>query len=268
MRLLSIFFLFGISSLIHAQFRCANISFFLPTENPSLIVSPLDYNKISTYAGTGRTVGIQGQINLNSIYSAIGISSNYLTENSFTSGIQFATHSFLTKNIWHTGAGVQLEWLHNEANLNPRIKNEMAWSLGCHVMSNPAGRFLLGINYKNKDLIILPFERNVVIMNQILSCQMGSAFAINRKLNVSVLTLFKRAKIQEEIQNCYQITGNVNLTNWTIGLGWKNWGVGKGMLTRFGVYYRNWLLAYVTTNSNFTFTNESFIHEISISKKF
>jgi hypothetical protein len=189
-------------------------------------------------------------------------------DKSYATGIQFATHSYLTRQTWHTGAGLQLEWLHDESSISLGSKNQMAWSLGWHVMSNPAGRFLIGANYKNKDLMVLPFERQPITLNQILSCQLGGSIAISRKSSASLLAIFKRCSVQEEQQYWYHVSGNVNFRKWTAGLGWKNWGSGQGMLTRVGLYYRNWMAAYVSTNSNFNFSRNSFLHEISLSKKF
>jgi hypothetical protein len=158
MRLATFLFFTCLTNFIHAQFRCANVAFFLPSENPSLIVSPLEYNKVSTYVSAEKKLGFQGQVNLNSIYSAVGITSNFMDDHRNTVGVQFATHSYLTRKTWHTGLGVQLERLQGDVSSSQISNKQLSWSLGWHVMSNPAGRFLVGVNYKNKDVSCLLFK--------------------------------------------------------------------------------------------------------------
>jgi hypothetical protein len=268
MRLLIVCVFFALTTSSVAQFRCANVSFFLPTENPSLIVSPLEYNKASTYVTSEKNVGFQGQVNLNSIYSAVGITSNFMGVHRNTVGVQFATHSYLTRKTWHTGLGVQLERQQGDFSASQTSSKQLAWSLGWHVMSNPAGRFLVGVNYKNRDIMIFPFQDELVEMKQILSCQVGGSLPISRRSSVSLLALGKRGVMQGENRNWYQVTANLNLRRWTAGIGCKNFESTTGWLARAGLYYRNWMAAYVVTHEQFNFSKHHFIHEISISKKF
>ena len=268
MRLATFLFFTCLTNFIHAQFRCANVAFFLPSENPSLIVSPLEYNKVSTYVSAEKKLGFQGQVNLNSIYSAVGIISNFMDEHRNTVGVQFATHSYLTRKTWHTGLGVQLERLQGDISSSQVSNKQLSWSLGWHVMSNPAGRFLVGVNYKNKDVMLFPFQNELVLMSQIWSCQLGGSFPLSRRASVSMLALAKRGAIQGESRNWYQVTANLNMRRWTAGIGCKNFELTTGWLARVGLYYRNWMAAYVATHSQFNFSKHHFIHEISISKKF
>jgi hypothetical protein len=61
------------ASLAWTQFRQLNPMSYLSTENPSFVVSPLDYNKAGVYRQTNGAGGFQAQMNLDRIYSAVGI---------------------------------------------------------------------------------------------------------------------------------------------------------------------------------------------------
>ena len=83
-----------------SQFRQLNPLAYIGSENPSVIVSPLDCNKAGMYRQTNGAGGFQGQLNLDRIYSAVGIDL-YNNANAFNAGaLQFATLRILQEEIF------------------------------------------------------------------------------------------------------------------------------------------------------------------------
>ena len=127
---------------------------YLSTENPSFVVSPLDYNKAGMYRQTNGAGGFQGQMNLDGIYSAVGIDL-YNNTNAFNAAaLQFATHSYTSRSNLHVGLGARAEFTNYE-------NHNFNYSFGLNVMSNPAGRFLAGVSYKNEDIQVTPVDNDV-----------------------------------------------------------------------------------------------------------
>ena len=154
MRRILFLILFSITLKANAQFRSLNPMSFLPSENPSFVVSPMDYNKAGAYYQSSGGRGIQGQMNLDKIYSAVGVDV-YQNSNAFNSAsLQFATHSYTTRSNLHVGIGGRAEFSNDD---NQRL----AYALGLNVMSNPAGKFMVGLSYRSESTRLNPSHETI-----------------------------------------------------------------------------------------------------------
>ena len=236
---------------------------YLSTENPSFVVSPLDYNKAGVYRQTNGAGGFQAQMNLDRIYSAVGIDL-YNNTNAFNAGaLQFATHSYTTSRNFHVGFGARGEFTNYE-------NHNFNYSLGLNVMSNPAGRFLAGISYKNEDLQVTPFENEITVLSNVMSAQVGIAVArLSRRSNLSFSGIYKRGFDGEEKVRQFQTGLNFSARKYMVGLGVRAWdNVHLGAVVRGYYTIRKFVVGYAGLASDQYRSPQRWNHEISLQYKF
>jgi hypothetical protein len=255
--------LFSLSLQANAQFRSLNPMSFLPSENPSFVVSPMDYNKAGAYYQSSGGRGIQGQMNLDKIYSAVGVDI-YQNSNAFNAAaLQFATHSYTTRSNLHVGFGGRAEFSNYD---NQRF----AYALGLNVMSNPAGRFLVGVSYKNEDLQVTPFENEVTVLSKVMSAQVGIALArLSRRSNLSFSGIYKRGFEGEEKVRQFQTGLGFTSRKYMIGLGVRAWdNAHAGAYVRGYYMFRKFVIGYTGLTSDQHRSLQQWNHEISLQYKF
>jgi hypothetical protein len=255
--------LFLLSLQANAQFRSLNPMSFLPCENPSFVVSPMDYNKAGAYYQSSGGRGIQGQMNLDKIYSAVGVDV-YQNSNAFNAAaLQFATHSYTTRSNLHVGFGARAEFSNYD---NQRF----AYALGLNVMSNPAGRFLAGVSYKNEDLQVTPFENEVTVLSNVMSAQVGIAVArLSRKSNLGFSGIYKRGFQGEEKIHQFQSGLNFSNRKYMVGFGVRAWdNAHMGALVRGYYLYRKFVIGYTALANDQHRSLQQWNHEISLQYKF
>ena len=236
---------------------------YLGSENPSFVVSPLDYNKAGIYRQTNGAGGFQGQMNLDRIYSAVGIYL-YNNANAFNAAaIQFATHSYTSKRNFHVGFGARAEFNNYE-------NHNFNYSFGLNVMSNPAGRFLAGVSYKNEDLQVTPFENEVTVLSNVMSAQVGIAVArLSRRSNLSFSGIYKRGFEEEVKLHQYQAGLNFSTRKYAVGMGVRTWdNVHSGAYVRGMCIFRKFVCVYTGLASDKHKSLQHLNHEISLQYKF
>lgn len=246
-----------------SQFRQLNPMTYLSTENPSFVVSPLDYNKAGVYRQTNGAGGFQGQINLDRIYSAVGIDL-YNNTNAFNAAaLQFATHSYTSRSNLHVGIGARAEFTNYE-------NHTFNYSFGLNVMSNPAGRFLAGVSYKNEDLQVTPFENEVTVLSKVMSAQVGIAVArLSRKSNLGFSGIYKRGFEGEEKVRQFQTGLGFTSRKYMIGLGVRAWdNAHAGAYVRGFYLIRKFVIGYTGLASDQNRSLQQWNHEISLQYKF
>jgi len=249
--------------LMNAQFRQLNPMAYLGSENPSVIVSPLDYNKAGLFHQANGANGIQGQLNLDNIYSAVGVDL-YSNSNAFNAAaLQFATHSYTTRSNLHVGFGARAEFSNYE-------NHTLNYSFGLNVMSNPAGRFLAGISYKNADLQVSPFSNQVLVLEKAMSIQMGTVlFRLSRKSNLGFSGIYKRGFVGEEKVRQYQFGPGLTFRKYMVGAGVRAWdNAHAGAYLRGYCIFRKFVLGYAAVGSDQHRSLQQWNHEISLQYKF
>ena len=263
MKQLTLLLGFFISVTAFAQFRQLTPMAYIGSENPSVIVSPLDYNKAGVYRQTNGAGGFQGQLNLDRIYSAVGIDL-YNNSNAFNAAaLQFATHSYTSRRNLHVGIGARAEFTNYE-------NHTFNYSFGLNVMSNPAGRFLAGVSYKNEDLQVTPFENEVTILSNVMSAQVGIAVArLSRKSNLGFSGIYKRGFEGEEKVRQFQTGLGFTSRKYMIGLGVRAWdNAHAGAYVRGFYLIRKFVIGYTGLASDQNRSLQQWNHEISLQYKF
>jgi hypothetical protein len=261
-RILFLIFILN-ASAAWSQFRQLNPFAYIGSENPSVIVSPLDYNKAGMYRQTNGAGGFQGQLNLDRIYSAVGIDL-YNNANAFNAGaLQFATHSYTTSRNFHVGFGARAEFTDYE-------NHNFNYSFGLNVMSNPAGRFLAGVSYKNEDLQVTPFENEVTVLSNVMSAQVGIAVArLSRKSNLGFSGIYKRGFAGEEKVRQFQTGLGFTSRKYMIGVGVRAWdNAHAGAYVRGYYIFRKFVIGYTGLASDQNRSLQQWNHEISLQYKF
>jgi hypothetical protein len=261
-RILILIFILN-ASLAWSQFRQLNPMAYLSTENPSFVVSPLDYNKAGIYRQTNGAGGFQGQLNLDGIYSAVGIDL-YNNTNAFNAAaLQFATHSYTSRSNLHVGFGARAEFTNYE-------NHNFNYSFGLNVMSNPAGRFLAGVSYKNEDLQVTPFDNDVTVLSNVISAQVGIAVArLSRKSNLGFSGIYKRGFVGEEKVQQFQTGLNFSSRKYMVGFGARAWdNEHMGALVRGYYLYRKFVIGYTGLANDQHRSLQHWNHEISLQYKF
>ena len=236
---------------------------YLGSENPSFVVSPLDYNKAGIYRQTNGAGGFQGQLNLDRIYSAVGIDL-YNNASAFNAAaLQFATHSYTSRRNFHVGFGARAEFTNYE-------NHNFNYSFGLNVMSNPAGRFLAGVSYKNEDLQVTPFENEVTVLSNVISAQVGVAVArLSRKSNLGFSGIYKRGFEGEEKVRQFQTGLNFSSRKYMVGFGVRSWdNAHMGALVRGYYLYRKFVIGYTGLANDQHHSLQQWNHEISLQYKF
>jgi hypothetical protein len=255
--------LFCLSLQANAQFRSLNPMSFLPSENPSFVVSPMDYNKAGAYYQSSGGRGIQGQMNLDKIYSAVGVDV-YQNSNAFNAAaLQFATHSYTTRSNLHVGFGARAEFLNYD---NQRF----AYAFGLNVMSNPAGKFMVGLSYKSNDLQVMPFNNEVKNVSQVLSTQVGwSLLNLSRRSTLAFSGIYKRGFEDESKLRQYQAGLNFSTRKYAVGMGVRTWdNAHSGAYIRGMLIYRKFVCVYTGLASDKHKSLQHLNHEISLQYKF
>ena len=224
----------------------------------------MDYNKAGVYYQSSGGRGIQGQMNLDKIYSAVGVDV-YQNSNAFNAAaLQFATHSYTTRSNFHVGFGGRAEFSNYD---NQRF----AYALGLNVMSNPAGRFLAGVSYKSEDLQVTPFENEVTVLSNVMSAQVGIAVArLSRRSNLSFSGIYKRGFEGEEKVRQFQTGLNFTARNkYMLGAGVRAWdNTHMGAMVRGYYIFRKFVLGYTGLSSDQHRSLQQWNHEISLQYKF
>ncbi len=237
---------------------------YLGSENPSFVVSPLDYNKAGMYRQTNGAGGFQGQLNLDRIYSAVGIDL-YNNANAFNaSALQFATHSYTSRRNFHVGFGARAEFTNYE-------NHTFNYAFGLNVMSNPAGRFLAGVTYKNEDLQVTPFENEVTVLSNVMSAQVGIAIArLSRRSTLGFSGIYKRGFEGEEKVRQFQTGLNFTAMNkYMLGVGVRAWdNVHAGAYVRGYCMFRKFVIGYAGLANVDHISPQKWNHEISLQYKF
>ncbi len=255
--------LFSLALKANAQFRSLNPLSFLPSENPSFVVSPMDYNKAGAYYQSSGGRGIQGQMNLDKIYSAVGVDV-YQNSNAFNAAaLQFATHSYTTRSNLHVGFGGRAEFSNYD---NQRF----AYALGLNVMSNPAGKFMVGLSYKSNDLQVMPFGKELKNVSQVLSTQVGWSFLnLSRKATLAFSGIYKRGFEDESKLRQYQAGLNFSTRKYAVGMGVRTWdNVHTGAYVRGMYIFRKFVCVYTGLGSDKHKLFQHLNHEISLQYKF
>jgi hypothetical protein len=236
---------------------------YLSTENPSYVVSPLDYNKAGMYRQANGAGGFQGQLNLDRIYSAVGIDL-YNNTNAFNAAaLQFATHSYTSRSNLHVGFGARAEFTNYE-------NHSFNYSFGLNVMSNPAGRFLAGVSYKNEDLQVTPFGNEVLVLSKTLSAQVGVALLkLTRNSNLGFSGIYKSGFVGEEKVRQFQSGLNFSSRKYMVGVGVRAWdNVHAGALVRGYYMFRKFVIGYAGLANDQHRSLHQWNHEISLQYKF
>jgi hypothetical protein len=255
--------IFSLTLQANAQFRSLNPMSFLPSENPSFVVSPMDYNKAGAYYQPSGGRGIQGQMNLDKIYSAVGVDV-YQNSNAFNSAaLQFATHSYTTRSNLHVGIGGRAEFLNDD-------NHRFAYALGLNVMSNPAGKFMVGLSYKSNDLQVMPFNNEVKNVSQVLCTQMGWSFLnLSRRSTLAFSGIYKRGFENESKLRQYQAGLNFSTRKYAVGMGVRAWDhAHSGAYIRGMLIYRKFVFVYTGLASDKHKSLQQLNHEISLQYKF
>lgn len=263
MKQLVLLFCFFCSVLAQAQFRQLNPMAYIGSENPSVIVSPLDYNKAGVYRQSNGAGGFQGQLNLDRIYSAVGIDLYNNTHAFNAAALQFATHSYTSRSNLHVGFGARAEF----TNYHTHTFN---YSFGLNVMSNPAGRFLAGVSYKNEDLQVTPFDNSVTVLSNVMSWQVGIAVArLSRRSNLGFSGIYKRGTLGEEKVHQFQTGLGFTSRKYMIGAGVRAWDNAHAGLYARGFYLiRKCVVGYTAVGSDRHRSIQQWNHEISLQFKF
>jgi hypothetical protein len=247
----------------NAQFRSLNPLSFLPTENPSFVVSPMDYNKAGAFYQSSGGCGIQGQMNLDKIYSALGVDV-YQNSNAFNAAaLQFATHSYTTSRNFHVGFGARAELSNYET-------QPFAYALGLNVMSNPAGKFMVGAAFKSSDLQVMPFGNEVKNVLRVISTQVGWSFLnLTRRSTLAFSGIYKRGFEEESKLRQYQAGLNFSTRKYAVGMGVRTWdNVHSGAYVRGMLIYRKFVCVYTALASDKNKSLQQLNHEISLQYKF
>jgi hypothetical protein len=255
--------LFSLTLQANAQFRSLNPMSFLPSENPSFVVSPMDYNKAGAYYQSSGGRGLQGQMNLDKIYSAVGVDV-YQNSNAFNAAaLQFATHSYTTRSNLHVGFGARAEFSNDD---NQRF----AYALGLNVMSNPAGKFMVGLSYKSHDLQVMPFSNEVKNVSQVLCTQVGwSLLNLSRRSTLAFSGIYKRGFEDESKLRQYQAGLNFSTRKYAVGMGIRTWdSAHSGAYVRGMYVFRRFVCVYTGLASDKHKSLQHLNHEISLQYKF
>lgn len=261
-RLFLLLFFFQ-SVLMNAQFRQLNPMAYLGSENPSFIVSPLDYNKCGLFRQTNGATGVQSQLNFDHIYSALG-ADLYYNNNAFNAAaLQFATHSYTSERNLHVGFGARAEFTNYE-------NHSFNYSFGLNVMSNPAGNFLAGVSYKNADLQVSPFSNEVLVLENAISSQVGLLiFRLTRKNNLGFSGIYKRGFMGEEKVRQYQAGFGFSFRKGMVGVGMRAWdNAHAGAYVRGSYLFKKFVVAYTGIASDKHRSLQQWNHEISLQYKF
>jgi hypothetical protein len=245
--ILFVFILFASKGM--AQFRGFNLGLAPSTENPSLIVSPIDYSKIAFFANSLGQQVLSGQTNIDKIYSAVGGQVTRYPSSDYSVALRMATHSFLSSRNYHVGIGGEVE-------VFSAMSKDVAWNVGVHLMSNPAGKFMFGANYKNFEQVLKPFETQVVRQDAVFSFQMGYVLPISRKISLSQLLHVKSVLTPYDRMGVGQYGITLNSRRWSAGTGVRKIDETHYIpFVRMGLYRGKFMMGYM---GNFDKSHMSF----------
>jgi hypothetical protein len=137
-------------------------------------------------------------------------------------------------------------------------------------MSNPAGRFLAGVSYKNEDLQVTPFENEVTVLSNVMSAQVGIAVArLSRKSNLGFSGIYKRGFAGEEKVRQFQTGLGFTSRKYMIGVGVRAWdNAHAGAYVRGYYIFRKFVIGYTGLASDQNRSLQQWNHEISLQYKF
>ncbi|MFM9984743.1 MAG: hypothetical protein ACKVOK_05885 [Flavobacteriales bacterium] len=90
---------------IHGQDPSYNRANFFSAINPAFAVSPIDYNSLKLGLRSDTTGAFYGQINIDKLYSAVGLFTEYQGANSQQAGIFAAYHTYFLPKNYHLMGG-------------------------------------------------------------------------------------------------------------------------------------------------------------------
>jgi hypothetical protein len=108
----------GMAQRIHL-----NQAFFLSSHNPAFTASVYDYNRASLFYNGMENSGVIANINIDPLYSGIGIYAETSSKNRFLASFNYAYHTLVTGKNHHLLGGFSIQVQHNpgETRFSPRF---------------------------------------------------------------------------------------------------------------------------------------------------
>jgi hypothetical protein len=126
---------------IHGQDPSYNRANFFSAINPAFAVSPIDYNSLKLGLRSDTTGAFYGQINIDKIYSAVGLFTEYQSANNQQAGLFAAYHTYFLPKNYHLmgGAAARFHFADTTTLFSSRY--------GLLLCTNPKSDFFFGLSY-------------------------------------------------------------------------------------------------------------------------
>jgi hypothetical protein len=100
-----------------------NQAFFLSSHNPAFTASVYDFNRASVFYNSKENAGVMANINIDPLYSGIGIYAETSSKDRFLASFNYAYHTLITGKNHHLlgGLSLQLQQSPGETRFSPRI---------------------------------------------------------------------------------------------------------------------------------------------------
>lgn len=125
----------------HGQDPSFNRANFFSAINPAFAVSPIDYNSLKLGVRSDTTGAVYGQINIDKLYSAVGLFTEYQSANSQQAGVFAAYHTYFLPRNYHLmgGAAARFHFSDTTTLFSSRF--------GLLLSANPNSDFFFGLSY-------------------------------------------------------------------------------------------------------------------------
>jgi len=230
-----------------SQHSYVNPSFFLSAYNPAFVASPLDYNQVSAGVGESGFYGISANMNINSIYSGIGLVAERESEASYNLALNYSYHTRFTKRQHHLLGGAALR-VHNRAD-----ENYISSRFGIVFTHFDTGKIIIGLSaFMNERSV----ESHSGITNTGISVQLGGQELLPRRMKISFISIWEARKNDKTKETSF--FGSILPAFWykrlALGPGWQSLDfVHHDIVVRASVAWRvnfsaSFLLKDITSN--------------------
>lgn len=223
----------------NAQFRTLNSAFLTSIENPAFIVSPIDYNKVTTYGSSLGSLSLYGQRNINRLYSAVGGQVTRFSTNDVSVSLRAASHSLMTKNNYHVALGGELTYYNG-------LSNQLSWNVGVMGMSRSIGGAAFGLTYSNFEYVTGTFSSALRRQTEVVAGFVAYSIALTRKMKLSQTLNYKSFLESDSRTTVGQYGASLVGRRYAFGSGIRKYDADHyAGIVRLGWNYRRLMFGYV-----------------------
>jgi hypothetical protein len=170
----------GLSQRVHL-----NQAYFLTSYNPAFTTSVIEFNRASVFYGGNESIGLMANLNIDALYSGIGIYAERNAQNAYFASVNYAYHTLVSRENHHLmgGLSLQIQQIPGLTRLSPRV--------GLLFNHEKPRRLFVGLSaFKGEWKTLQPDS----ITFSGWSIQAGSQRFISRMLTLSLLGILEYSK--------------------------------------------------------------------------